>query len=401
MITLLKMLFGCGFVKKLNKIALILMTILLIISSFSMFGIVVNASTEGSCGIYEDNVIWSFNEDDYILTISGTGKMKNYNYYQSFDGNCSNVKSIIITDGVTNIGTKAFAICEVVTNISIPKSVVEINDNAFENCSLLTYVYYEGTCEDWEKIDISLNGNNYLTDATIIYNYETHVCSFGDWITTFEPTCIDVGTEMRECDCGKKEFNNISPTGKHNYVWKITVEATCTDNGQETSYCSVCNKKGEIRSINELGHRYGDWKIDVEPTCVSEGSRVKKCETCGIVLEKEIIEQLPHNFGNWKTTIKETEEHNGEEIRTCKSCKYSETREIDNIHGSDEIIIIGDADSNGKVTAIDARLVLQVVAGIKTENDINCFNADINNDNKITAMDARKILQIVAGINSN
>jgi hypothetical protein len=57
---------------------------------------------------------------------------------------------------------------------------------------------------------------------------------------------------------------------------------------------------------------------------------------------------------------------------------------------------IGDANNDGKLSATDARMILQHVAGVKTIEDIT--NLDMNNDNKISAVDARKILQIVAGI---
>ncbi len=58
--------------------------------------------------------------------------------------------------------------------------------------------------------------------------------------------------------------------------------------------------------------------------------------------------------------------------------------------------IVGDVDKNDKITAIDARMVLQHVAGIKLIENI--ADADINYDGKISAADARMILQIVAGI---
>ena len=59
----------------------------------------------------------------------------------------------------------------------------------------------------------------------------------------------------------------------------------------------------------------------------------------------------------------------------------------------------GDVDGNGVVTAIDARLVLQYVAGLKTEADFNnAAGADVNGKDGITAIDARMILQMVAGL---
>lgn len=57
---------------------------------------------------------------------------------------------------------------------------------------------------------------------------------------------------------------------------------------------------------------------------------------------------------------------------------------------------IGDANGDSNLSAVDARMILQHVAGIKTIEDTS--NLDINNDKKVSAVDARVILQIVAGI---
>ena len=58
---------------------------------------------------------------------------------------------------------------------------------------------------------------------------------------------------------------------------------------------------------------------------------------------------------------------------------------------------MGDANGDGKVTAIDARTVLQVASGSKTvEADV--FNRiDMDKNGKVTAIDARKVLQTAAG----
>lgn len=59
----------------------------------------------------------------------------------------------------------------------------------------------------------------------------------------------------------------------------------------------------------------------------------------------------------------------------------------------------GDVDGNGEITAVDARLILQVVAGLKKEADLkNPDGADVDGKNGISAIDARIVLQIVAGL---
>ncbi len=58
---------------------------------------------------------------------------------------------------------------------------------------------------------------------------------------------------------------------------------------------------------------------------------------------------------------------------------------------------IGDANGDGEVSALDARYILQYVAGLKDMYDINTITADLNGDGEVSALDARIVLQMVAG----
>lgn len=83
---------------------------------------------------------------------------------------CSlNIKEITIPNNINIIGWSAFADCEDLKSIHIPKSVISINELAFDNCYNLTDIYYEGSKEDWDKIEIEEN-NEPLFDANIHYN---------------------------------------------------------------------------------------------------------------------------------------------------------------------------------------------------------------------------------------
>ncbi len=59
--------------------------------------------------------------------------------------------------------------------------------------------------------------------------------------------------------------------------------------------------------------------------------------------------------------------------------------------------VFGDVNGDGKASAVDARLILQYVAGLgKHPEDVTAY--DVNLDGKITGVDARIVLQVVAGI---
>ena len=127
-----------------KRIASILLAVMMIVTLLPL-GLVDTAWAatvvgSGDCGKNGDNVTWKLTSDD-TLTISGTGDMADFEW----DGTpwcsvSSQVKSVVIKDGVTSIGDCAFGGCISLTSVSIPDGVISIGFAAFESCSLLTGV---------------------------------------------------------------------------------------------------------------------------------------------------------------------------------------------------------------------------------------------------------------------
>ena len=127
-----------------KRIASILLAVMMIVTLLPL-GLVETAWAatvvgSGDCGKNGDNVTWKLTSDD-TLTISGTGDMADFEW----DGTpwcsvSSQVKSVVIKDGVTSIGDCAFGGCISLTSVSIPDGVISIGFAAFESCSLLTGV---------------------------------------------------------------------------------------------------------------------------------------------------------------------------------------------------------------------------------------------------------------------
>ena len=94
----------------------------------------------GTCG---DNVTWRLS-DDGVLTISGTGAMADYDPWNDapwYDYDFrSQVKTVIMENGVTSIGAYAFKDCTSLTSVTIPGSVTSIGEYAFYYCEALTSV---------------------------------------------------------------------------------------------------------------------------------------------------------------------------------------------------------------------------------------------------------------------
>lgn len=112
------------------------------LSLFCMISI--GASAEiyfGSCG---DNANWSFDTTTGLLSITGSGKMTDYDYAMSSNAPWyryrSDIKSLSIGDQITSIGNRTFRTCINLTSVIIPNSVTKIGNDAFYDCSGLTSV---------------------------------------------------------------------------------------------------------------------------------------------------------------------------------------------------------------------------------------------------------------------
>ncbi len=158
---------------------------------------------ETACG---PNLQWSFNNDTGVLTITGSGRMYNYNpdYMDPWVRNefASDILQIDLPDELTDIGSYAFYSCRELTNINIPSGVTKLNEGAFDQCNsldtiylpasvteidyyaftgchALTTVYYSGTEAQRAQIHIA-DGNDSLLNATWYYQ-GTEPSSNAEW----------------------------------------------------------------------------------------------------------------------------------------------------------------------------------------------------------------------------
>jgi len=64
------------------------------------------------------------------------------------------VTDVILHSGIGGIPEGAFRGCKNLKRITIPKHVKKIGRDVFAGCDSLEDVYFEGTMEEWEKIEI-------------------------------------------------------------------------------------------------------------------------------------------------------------------------------------------------------------------------------------------------------
>lgn len=89
--------------------------------------------------------------------------------YGAFN-NCVNLTNIKLCGNITGIGKYAFYGCNQLKSIVMQKSVNTIEKYAFANCENFTDVYYDGSEEEWDNIEMDATGNKMLLSATIHFS---------------------------------------------------------------------------------------------------------------------------------------------------------------------------------------------------------------------------------------
>ena len=102
----------------------------------------------------------------------------------------------------------------------------------------------------------------------------------------------------------------------------ITKKPTCTEPGEKTFVCSICESTKK-ESVPATGHAYAStWTTDIAAACEKAGTESRHCtnENCTATTEQRSIAALGHN---WKD--------NGDETATCtrNGCGKKHTHEWD------------------------------------------------------------------------
>ncbi|MDE6659419.1 MAG: leucine-rich repeat protein [Eubacterium sp.] len=264
---------------------------------------------------------------------------------------CTSLTNITIPDSVTSIGDGAFADCSRITNISIPygvqcinnytfkgcknlksvtipNSVTRITSYAFLLCDRLSNIYYDGTINEWNNININSN-NEQLTKSTIFCSDGVINCKHNYNIVTTPATCTERGEIMYICEfCGDTYNKPLFATGHSYDSGKVTQAATCTADGVKTFTCTKCNAtKEEI--ISATGH-ITVIDEEVPPICTEAGlTEGVHCSVCNYTItEQEIIPATGHSYDNGKATKKATCKATGVKTYTCKVCGKTKTETI-------------------------------------------------------------------------
>ena len=91
----------------------------------------------------DDHVWYKLTDGDTVFTIGGEGAMPDYSNGQErpWHGNAKSITSVVIEDGVTVIGKRAFLNFANVTKLTVPASVKKVSAYAFKNSGLTTITF--------------------------------------------------------------------------------------------------------------------------------------------------------------------------------------------------------------------------------------------------------------------
>jgi len=107
------------------------------------------ADDSGSCG---ENVQYTYSSKTKTLTISGTGEMTNYSYYDSpWSMIAKDIETVVVNEGVTSIGSYSFYDFYRMKNVTLPSTLTFIGGDSFRSCRALESIEIPQSVETLES----------------------------------------------------------------------------------------------------------------------------------------------------------------------------------------------------------------------------------------------------------
>ena len=228
--------------------------------------------SSGTCG---KNVNWTLTGDG-TLTISGTGAMADYGYSDNrapWYGARSQVKTVIIKNGVTSIGNDAFYDCKALTSATIPNSVTSIGDDAFSICTALTNVTIPNS--------VTSIGDDAFSICTALTNVTipNSVTSIGDGAFSGCSSLTRVTIPNSVTSIGDGAFSFCSS------LTSVTIPNSVTSIGDDAfSICTALTNVTIPESVTQIG--FGAFSGSNAAITVASGNS-KYCSAAGALYNKQ------------------------------------------------------------------------------------------------------------------
>lgn len=410
------------------------------------------------CGItgvtIPDSVVtigeYAFYHCDKLTSISIPSSVKNIE--ESAFAECYALKNVTIPSSVTKLGDWAFSGCNTFTSVTVPGSVKTVGEGAFAYCSnlktakLSSGVKSVGTCAFYgcsvltsvSIPDSVTSVGRMILDHTALYdnkdNWAGNYLYVGKFLIDIKATATNSCTiKSGTLTVAEDAFNNASQ------IVAITIPSSVVGIADGTFKGCSSVKSFKVEDGNEnfassngaLYNKNMTKVISLPPastvTAFNVPSTVTTIGKWAMGNNKNVKEiTLPtsvKNIGTYafyncsnleRITINGDVESIGDwAFSACKKLTvygldgsavedYCDENDIPFKVIKDEPtppeVLKGDANGDGKVSAVDARVVLRYSAGLTELSAEQLKNLDMNGDDKVTAIDSRAILQMSAGL---
>lgn len=325
-------------------------------------------------GICGENATWRLTgtEPNLTLTISGSGAVFSYNSAEvssiPWALKSTNIKSVVIEDGITaigdysfyslsnltevrlpdtisSIGNHAFSDCTGIEELSIPESVLNIGENAFLGCESLEKIYYSGSEENWQRINHSVLPDN----TEVIFGQITEI-PVNEITLDKTAVTLEVSSQEQltvELDPVEATNKTVTWTSSDEHVavvddmGKITAVATGTASIVATS----ANGKTATCVVEVIPIHYSIEYVLNGGTNASENP-AKYCENDQIVFSNP--SRAGYTFGGWYSDEELTERVTGIDVgRTGDLTFYAKW-----IPKTYKIVFNGNTANSGKMPGI-------------------------------------------------
>ena len=271
---------------------------------------------------------------EYLTKVTFADGMKTIPSYALY--NATYVETVILPESISQISEKAFLYCSSLKNINIPNGVTTIGNEAFNGCSSLATIELPD--------NLATLGSMAFANCSRL-----NEIILPDNLTTMG-TATFAGTKISELV--------IPATVISMYGWYSGYDSWYSFSAlDKMEYLTKVTFADGMKAVPEnalLGCNYIEEVVIYDCNTSLDAMKIAAEEN------DYILTVLP-----------------------CESCKK---------------YLIGDVNGDGRITAVDARIVLRISAQLeKVENYDMPFEVfDIIRDERITAADARKILRISA-----
>ena len=174
---------------------------------------------------YPQDFSWTLDEDG-TLTVSGKGNMQFGENGKAPWG--TDIKKVIVKDGITAIRSNAFTNCRNLTEVTIPNSVKAIGSGAFSGCSALTSVNLP-------------NGLNAIKSSAFLNCLRLSDVAIPGSVKTIEYCAFDgcKGLKTLTFSDGVTEIGDYAFRGSESLT-RVIIPSTVTSIGTEAFFNSLC-----------------------------------------------------------------------------------------------------------------------------------------------------------------